>query len=177
MLGELDGCPILASETCALDIIGARYVRDIENGEVVVIDEDGVQSHKPFPPMRGAALHLRIHLFRAARIRSSAAAPSTTCASAWARELAREAPVDGRRGRAGAGFRRAGRDRLSRRQSGIPYELGIIRNHYVGRTFIQPTQQIRELGVRLKHRANRAVVERQAHRAGRRLASCAAPPR
>ena len=51
VLGELDGCPILASETCALDIIGAQYVRDVENGEVVMFDEDGVQSHKPFPPM------------------------------------------------------------------------------------------------------------------------------
>ncbi len=51
VLGKLDGCPILASETCALDIIGAQYVRDVENGEVVVFDEDGAQSHKPFPPM------------------------------------------------------------------------------------------------------------------------------
>src|SRR5215475_9473828 len=51
VLGKLDGCPILTSETCALDIIGAQYMRDIENGEVVVFDEDGAQSHKPFPPM------------------------------------------------------------------------------------------------------------------------------
>ena len=51
VIGKLDGCPILASETCALDIIGAKYVRDVENGEVVVFDEDGAQSHKPFPPM------------------------------------------------------------------------------------------------------------------------------
>ena len=55
VLGRLDGCPILASETCALDIIGAKYVRDIENGEVVVFDEDGVHSHKPFPPMAAPA--------------------------------------------------------------------------------------------------------------------------
>ena len=67
VLGKLDGCPILASETCALDIIGAQYVRDVENGEVVVFDDDGAHSHKPFPPMRAAAVHLRIHLFRAAR--------------------------------------------------------------------------------------------------------------
>ena len=51
VIGKLDGCPILASETCALDIIGAQYVRDVENGEVVIFDEDGAQSHKPFPPM------------------------------------------------------------------------------------------------------------------------------
>ena len=51
VLGKLDGCPILASETCALDIIGAKYVRDVENGEVLVFDDDGAHSHKPFPPM------------------------------------------------------------------------------------------------------------------------------
>src|SRR5205814_4347526 len=51
VIGKLDSCPILASETCALDIIGAKYVRDVENGEVVVFDEDGMHSHKPFPPM------------------------------------------------------------------------------------------------------------------------------
>ncbi len=66
VLGELDGCPILASETCALDIIGAKYVRDIEPGEVIVFDEHGAQSHKPFPPTAAAALHLRIHLLLAA---------------------------------------------------------------------------------------------------------------
>ncbi len=68
VLGELDGCPILCSETCALDIIGAKFVRDIENGEVIVIDASGVRSLKPFPPQRDAALHLRIHLFRPARL-------------------------------------------------------------------------------------------------------------
>ena len=51
VIGNLNGCPILASETCALDIIGAKFVRDVENGEVVVFDESGIQSHKPFPPM------------------------------------------------------------------------------------------------------------------------------
>ena len=65
VLGELDGRPILASETCALDIIGAKFVRDVENGEVVVIDADGVTSFFPFPRAAGEALHLRIHLLRA----------------------------------------------------------------------------------------------------------------
>ena len=67
VLGELDGCPILASETCALDILGASFVRDVENGEVVVIEEDGVTSFKPFRAAQAAPLHLRIHLFRAPR--------------------------------------------------------------------------------------------------------------
>ena len=69
VLGELDGCPILASETCALDIIGAKFVRDVENGEVVVIDETGVDEPQAVPAPPGAALHLRIHLFRPARFR------------------------------------------------------------------------------------------------------------
>ncbi len=82
-----------------------------------------------------------------------------TCARPWAPSSPRETPCRRRRRRAGARFRRAGRDRLLASASGIPFELGIIRNHYVGRTFIQPTQSIRELGVRMKHSANRAVVD------------------
>ena len=66
VIGKLDGCPILASETCALDIIGAQYVRDVENGEIVVFDEEGTHSHKPFPPMAPRPMHLRIYLFRPA---------------------------------------------------------------------------------------------------------------
>ncbi len=69
VIGKLDGCPILASETCALDIIGAQIVRDIENGEVVVFDEDGAQSPQAVPADGGAPLHLRIHLFRPPRLR------------------------------------------------------------------------------------------------------------
>ena len=83
VIGELDGCPILASETCALDIIGAQYVRDVENGEVVVFDEDGAQSHKPFPPMPARPASSNTSISRG-RIRSSAAAASTMCARPWA---------------------------------------------------------------------------------------------
>ena len=152
VIGELDGHPILASETCALDIIGARYVRDVENGEVVVFDENGVQSHKPFPPIAPRpCIFEYIYFSRPDSIVGGRAVydvRKTMGARARARGAGR-----GRRDRAGAGFRRAGRARLRAGSPAFPYELGIIRNHYVGRTFIEPTQQIRQLGVRLKHSA------------------------
>jgi len=156
VLGELAGCPILASETCALDIIGAKYVRDIEPGEVVVFDEDGVQSHKPFPPMDPRPCIFEYIYF--ARPDSIVGGRHVyDVRKTMGAELAREAPADvdvivpvpDSGVPAAIGYAQA---------SGIPYELGIIRNHYVGRTFIEPTQQIRQLGVRLKHSANRAVV-------------------
>jgi amidophosphoribosyltransferase len=154
--GELGGCPILASETCALDIIGARYVRDIENGEVVVFDEDGMHTHKPFPPMPPRPCIFEYVYF--ARPDSMVGGRSVyDVRRACGQELAREAPAEAdvvvpipdSGVPAAIGYAQA---------SGIPYDLGIIRNHYVGRTFIEPTQQIRQLGVRLKHSANRAVV-------------------
>src|ERR671934_1672090 len=156
VLGELDGCPILASETCALDIIGARYVRDIEPGEIVVFDEDGMQTHKPFPPMPPRpCIFEYIYFSRPDSIVGGRHVYDVR--KTMGAELAREAPanadvvvpVPDSGVPAAIGYGQA---------SGIPYELGIIRNHYVGRTFIQPTQSIRELGVRLKHSANRAVV-------------------
>ena len=157
VIGELDGHYILASETCALDIIGARFVRDVENGEVVVISEDGFESHKPFPaqPMRPCIFEYiyfarpdsYVHGRHVYDVRKKMGA-----------ELAREAPIDAdvivpvpdSGVPAAIGYAR---------ESGIPFELGIIRNHYVGRTFIQPTQSVRELGVRMKHSANRSVIE------------------
>jgi amidophosphoribosyltransferase len=156
VLGRLDGCPILASETCALDIIGATYVRDIENGEVVVFDEDGAQSHKPFPPMAARPCIFEYIYF--ARPDSIVGGRNVyDVRKTLGSELAREAPtladvivpVPDSGVPAALGYAQA---------SGIPFELGIIRNHYVGRTFIQPTQSIRDQGVRLKHSANRAVI-------------------
>jgi len=157
VLGELDGCPILASETCALDIIGATYVRDVENGEVVVFDEDGVQSHRPFPPMPARPCIFEYIYF--ARPDSVIGGHSVyEIRKTMGEELAREAPADvdvvipvpDSGVPAAIGYAR---------KSGRPFEMGIIRNHYVGRTFIQPTQAIRESGVLLKHNANRAVVK------------------
>ena len=157
VLGELDGCPILASETCALDILGAKFVRDVENGEVVVIDETGVTSLKPFAPQRARPCIFEYIYF--ARPDSIVHGRSVYDArKAMGAQLAREAPAEAdvvvpvpdSGVPAALGYAQA---------LGLPFELGIIRNHYVGRTFIQPTQSIRESGVKLKHNANRAVVE------------------
>src|SRR5947209_2863630 len=156
VLGKLDGCPILASETCALDIIGAKYERDIENGEVVVFDEEGAQTYRICPPLPPRpCIFEYIYFSRPDSIIGGRSVYDVrkTCGT----ELAREAPaiadvvvpVPDSGVPAAIGYAQA---------SGIPYELGIIRNHYVGRTFIEPTQHIRALGVRLKHSANRAVV-------------------
>src|SRR6188474_1828127 len=156
VLGTLDGYPILASETCALDIIGAKYVRDIENGEVVVFDDEGAHSHKPFPPMAPRpCIFEYIYFARPDSVIGGRAVYDVR--KAMGAQLAKESPasadviipVPDSGVPAAMGYSQA---------CGIPYEMGIIRNHYVGRTFIEPTQQIRQLGVRLKHSANRAVV-------------------
>ena len=157
VIGRLDGCPILASETCALAIIGATYVRAVETGEVVVFDEDGFQSHKPFPPMAARPCIFEYVYF--ARPDSIVGGrPVYEVRKAMGAQLAKESPaladvivpVPDSGVPAALGYAQ---------ESGVPFELGIIRNHYVGRTFIQPTQSIRDQGVRMKHSANRAVVE------------------
>src|SRR5258707_305669 len=156
VMGPLDGCPILASETCALDIIGAKYVRDVENGEVLIFDDEGAHSHKPFPPMAPRPCNFEyIYFARPDSVIGGRAVYDVR--KAMGAQLAKEAPasadgiipVPDSGVPAPLGYAQA---------SNIPYEMGIIRNHYVGRTFIEPTQQIRQLGVRLKHSANRAVV-------------------
>jgi amidophosphoribosyltransferase len=156
VLGELDGRPILTSETCALDIIGAKFVRDVENGEIVVISPEGVQSLKPFPP-RAMRPCIFEYIYFARPDSIVHGRPVYATRKAMGAELAREAPaladvvvpVPDSGVPAALGYAQA---------CNIPFELGIVRNHYVGRTFIQPTQAIRELGVRLKHNANRAVL-------------------
>ncbi|HVW93725.1 MAG TPA: amidophosphoribosyltransferase [Devosia sp.] len=161
VLGDLDGHPIFASETCALDIIGAKFVRDVENGEVVVceIQPDGrvtIESYRPFPPRRERVCLFEYVYF--ARPDSVVAGRSVygvrkRSGANLAREYPVEAdvvvPVPDGGTPAAIGFAQA---------SGIPFELGIIRNHYVGRTFIEPTQQIRAFGVKLKHSANREEI-------------------
>ncbi|MBL8595356.1 MAG: amidophosphoribosyltransferase, partial [Devosia sp.] len=162
VLGDLDGKPIFASETCALDIIGAKFVRDVENGEVVICETqpDGtitIDSVKPFAP-RPERICLFEYVYFARPDSVVAGRPVYSARKRMGINLAKEAPVeadvvvpvpDGGTP-AAIGYAQA---------SGIPFELGIIRNHYVGRTFIEPTQSIRAFGVKLKHSANRAEIE------------------
>ena len=157
ILGKLEGAYILTSETCALDIIGAEFVRDVEPGEMVVLDAGGVHSHRPLPRQNKKFCVFEYIYF--ARPDSFVEGLNVYEArkrigAALAREAGVEAdvviPVPDSGVPAAIGY--AG-------EAGIPFELGIIRNHYVGRTFIEPTDQIRHLGVKLKHNANRAQIE------------------
>ena len=156
ILGELNGAHILCSETCALDIIGAKFVREIENGEVVVISDEGIESHRPFPKQQARpCIFEYIYFSRPDSILGGRSVYEVR--KELGKQLAIESPVEADvivpipdSGVPSAlGYAQ---------QTGIPFELGIIRNHYVGRTFIEPTQTIRSLGVKLKHNANRSVV-------------------
>ncbi len=162
VLGERAGAPILASETCALDMIGAKFVRAVEPGEVIVGErgksgEIELTSHFPFPKRKARPCIFEFVYF--ARPDSVIDGRSVyDIRKRMGRRLAQETgieadvivPVPDSGVPAAMGFAT---------ESGIPYELGIIRNHYVGRTFIQPKQEIRALGVRLKHAANRDVLK------------------
>ena len=156
VLGRLDGAYIFASETCALDIIGAEFVRDVEPGEIVVIDETGLHSVKPFTAVpRRFCVFEYIYFARPDSVVEDRNVYDIR--KRVGRELARESQVDAdivvpvpdSGVPAALGYAT---------ESGLPFELGIIRNHYVGRTFIEPTDNIRHLGVKLKHNANRSNI-------------------
>jgi amidophosphoribosyltransferase len=154
VLGRLGEAWILASETCALDIIGADFVRDIEPGEIVMIGVGGIRSLLPFGSPEGRFCVFE-HIYFARPDSIVEGVSVYEARKRIGRELAREShvdadmivPVPDSGVPAAIGYSQ---------ESGIPFELGIIRNHYVGRTFIEPTEQIRHLGVRLKHNASRA---------------------
>ncbi len=148
-LGQAKGSWVVASETCALDLIGGEYVRDIEPGELIVMDHRGVTSLKPFAPTREAMCVFEYVYF--ARPDSKIFGNHTVYESrkAYGRQLAKESKVPAdiviavpdSGVPAALGFSEG---------AGIPFETGLIRNHYVGRTFIEPEQQIRHFGVKVK---------------------------
>ena len=157
VLGELNGSPILASETCALDIIGAKYIRDIENGEIVIISSSGLESIKPFPKVKERPCIFEIIYF--SRPDSMIKGKTVyTYRKNLGKQLAKENIVDAdviipimdSGVPAALGYSQ---------ESKIPFEIGIIRSHYIGRTFIEPSQSIRQFGVKLKHSVNRSCIE------------------
>jgi len=156
VLGRLDGAYVFASETCALDMIGAEFIREVDNGEIVVVTSDGLESHRPFPARAPRPCLFEYIYF--ARPDSIVGGRSVyEVRKNFGQQLAAEAPTDAdvvvpvpdSGVPAAIGYAQ---------RSGLPFELGIIRNHYVGRTFIEPEQHIRKLGVKLKHSANSAAI-------------------
>jgi len=157
VLGRYGTAWILSSETCALDIIGAEYVREIEPGEMVIINGNTIESHHPFEAAAPRfCIFEYVYFSRPDSVIGGISVYETR--RRIGAELAREAPakadivcpIPDSGTPAAIGFSQ---------ESGIPYAMGIIRNQYVGRTFIEPTDQIRDMGVRLKLNINRAIVE------------------
>ncbi|MBN1406115.1 MAG: amidophosphoribosyltransferase [Candidatus Omnitrophica bacterium] len=147
-LGKLDGAYVLSSETCALDIIGAKYIRDIEPGEIVLIHKDSIESIKPFPKKKHAICIFEFIYF--ARPDSNIFGKNVYLTrKCLGKNMAKECPancdcvvpIPDSGVYAAVGFSQA---------SQLPFEMGIIRNHYVGRTFIQPSQFIRDFRVKIK---------------------------
>jgi amidophosphoribosyltransferase len=156
VLGQLDDAMVLASETCALDIIGARLIREVEPGELLIITEHGVESQKPFAPEKSRfCIFEHVYFARPDSIVEGSSVYEVR--KRIGRELAAESPADAdiivpvpdSGTPAAIGFAEASR---------LPFDLGIIRNHYVGRTFIEPSDAIRHMGVKLKHNANSKVL-------------------
>ena len=157
VIGKLSKSYVLASETCALDIIGAKFIRRVENGEIVIITENGLESIKPFPKVKERPCIFEYIYF---------SRPDSTINDVsiyeyrkrLGAELAKEhhiesdliIPVPDSGVPASIGYAEKIKKHV---------ELGIIRNHYVGRTFIEPTQQIRSFGVKLKHNINKPLVK------------------
>ena len=157
ILGKLNNSYILTSETCALDIIGAEYVRDIENGEIVIISDNHLESIKPFPPCP-----IRPDIFEYIYFARPDSFLNGQCAYEYRKNLGTQlaeecnadpdviVPVPDSGVPAALGYSQ---------KTGIHFELGLIRNHYVGRTFIEPSQNIRSLGVKLKLNANKSSIK------------------
>jgi amidophosphoribosyltransferase len=157
VIGKIKNSYVLASETCALDIIEAKFVREVENGEVVVITENGLESIKPFPKIKERpCIFEYIYFSRPDSIINNVSVYEYR--KKLGSELAKESdikcdlivPVPDSGVPAAIGYAEQIKKNM---------ELGIIRNHYVGRTFIEPTQQIRSFGVKLKHNINKTLIK------------------
>ena len=148
-LGKVDGAYVLASETCALDLISAKYIRDIEPGEIIVIDKDGPRSLQAFPEHSQRAFCIFEYVYFARPDSNIANRNVYKVRVEMGRELAREHPIEAdlvvpvpdSGNCAALGYSL---------ESGIPYEMAFVRNHYVGRSFLQPSQLIRDFNVRVK---------------------------
>jgi amidophosphoribosyltransferase len=157
VLGKVGDAYILASETVALDVVGATFIRSIEPGEMIIISEAGLKSIRPFAPLRPRpCIFEQVYFSRPDSIISGTSVYSVR--KRIGQQLAIEDPVEAdivvpvpdSGTPAAIGYAQ---------QSGIPFELGIIRSHYVGRTFIQPSDGVRHLGVKLKHNANKELID------------------
>ena len=157
VMGRLNGAYVFASETVGLDVVGAEFEREIDPGELVVIRNGELHTHRPFPPASARpCIFEHVYFSRPDSIFADRSVYSVR--KAIGRELAIEAPADAdlvipvpdSGVPAAIGYAQ---------ESGLPFELGIIRSHYVGRTFIQPGDQIRHLGVKLKHNANKQLIQ------------------
>ncbi len=157
VIGKINNSFVLASETCALDIIGAKFIREVDHGEIVLIEKDKIISVKPFPPRKiRPCVFEYIYFSRPDSILNGKSAYEHR--KNLGIELAKEndlkadivVPVPDSGNAAALGFAQ---------HLGIKFELGLIRNHYVGRTFIEPSQKIRSLGVKLKLNANQSTIK------------------
>ena len=157
VIGKLKNSYVFASETCAFDIIGAKFVREVENGEVVYIENNELKSLKPFSPKKiRPCVFEYIYFSRPDSILNGKTAYEYR--KNFGAQLAKEdklkadivVPVPDSGNAAALGYAQ---------EKGISFELGLIRNHYVGRTFIEPSQKIRSLGVKLKLNANLSVIK------------------
>lgn len=156
-LGQWQGHYVLASESCAFDTIGAEFVRDVEPGEMIVIDREGLKSY-PVLPIRRSALCIFEFIYFARPDSNIGGENVHLVRKELGRHLARECPADAdvvtgvpdSSMAAASGFAE---------EAGLPYEIGLIKNRYIGRTFIQPSQQVRDIGVQLKLNPVHKVIE------------------
>ena len=158
VLGKKGDAWVVASETCALDLIEAEFVREIDPGEVIVIDKSGVHSHKPFPIPQKKAMCIFEFIYFSRPDSHIFGRDVYDMRRGFGKQLAKEHPVKGdvvvpipdSGVPAALGYAE---------ESGIPFQLGLMRNHYVGRTFIEPKESIRHFGVKIKLNPVRSVLE------------------